>query len=204
MKAQSWAVFLKSLTQNQKIQGHWSSAQRTVIREYVTLGVGSTAGAGETLIGEDCFLMGGCHFGHDCVLGDRNVIANNVAVGGHSVFGQDVWVGGQAALHQYSRVGDHAFIGGGAIIVADVPPFCSVTGNHAKLSGLNLVGLKRRGFERASMNKLRHAYKALFHGSDEFETRLDLVTEQYGDDKNVALLLSFIREGGRRALCHPE
>lgn len=176
---------------------------RTIIREYATLHAGwrSENGRGETTIGADCFLMGGCHIGHDCVIGDKCVIANNVAFGGHSVLGYQVWVGGQAAAHQFTRIGDHAFVGGGAILVADVPPFCSAIGNHAYLSGLNLVGLKRRGFSREAMNTLRKTYKELFLGEGSFEARLSSVEETYGSSEEVATLTGFIRAGGRRAVC---
>lgn len=176
---------------------------RTVLRENVTLHVGSTGGKGETRIGADCLLMANSHFAHDCVLGDRGVIANSVAVAGHCVFGDDVWSGGAAAVHQFTRVGDHAFIGGGSILVADVPPFCMTTGNRAVLDGLNLVGLKRRGFSREDINTLRHLYKDLFLAEGAFAERLARAEDKYASKLAADKLLEFIREGGKRPLCHP-
>ncbi len=113
-------------------------------------------------MGSDGLFMVGSHIAHDCIVGDRIVMANNATLGGHVVMGDNVFMGGLAAAHQYSRIGRHAFIGGLAAVTKDVIPFGSVWGNHAHLEGLNLVGLKRRGFTREAINDLRAAYRLLF------------------------------------------
>ncbi len=179
---------------------------RTILRENVTLHTGSRSGAGrgETRIGADCYLMANSHFGHDCVVGDKCVIANSAAVAGHCHLGDHVWLAGLSAIHQFTRIGDHAFVGGGAILVADLPPYCSVIGNRAHLAGLNLVGLKRRGFSRDTINTLRRAYKALFLAEGSFQDRLASVEAEYTSSPEVMTLTRFIREGGKRPVCQPE
>ncbi|MEO1100903.1 MAG: acyl-ACP--UDP-N-acetylglucosamine O-acyltransferase [Pseudomonadota bacterium] len=179
---------------------------RTVLGDNVTLHTGSRMGSGhgETRIGADCFMMANSHFGHDCVVGDKCVIANSAAVGGHCHLGDQVWVAGLTAVHQFTRIGDHAFVGGGAILVADLPPYCSAIGNRAHLAGLNLIGLKRRGFSRPVINTIRHAYKALFHSEGTFQERLGRVEAEYASSADVMFLTNFIRDGGHRPLCQPE
>lgn len=179
---------------------------RTVLGDNVTLHTGSRTDSndGETRLGADCFMMANTHFGHDCVVGDKCVIANSAAVGGHCQLGDQVWVAGGTAVHQFTRIGDHAFVGGGAILVADLPPYCSAIGNRAHLAGLNLVGLKRRGFSREALNRLRHGYKALFQSDGRFEERLKSVEADFADSPEVMTLTGFIRDGGRRPLCLPE
>ena len=106
--------------------------------------------------------MAATHVGHDCMVGDNVILANTATLGGHVHVGDFVFVGGLAAVHQYSRVGRYSFIGGLAAVTKDVIPYGSVWGNHAHLEGLNLVGLKRRGFTRETINELRSAYRLLF------------------------------------------
>lgn len=177
---------------------------RGVFREHTTVSTGSSRHSGLTQIGADAFLMQGTHIGHDCRLGDHCVLANGVMVGGHVVLGDQVWIGGMAALHQFTHVGDHAFIAGGAIVVGDVVPFGAVVGNRAALSGLNLTGLKRRGFDRARLHTLRRAYKALFEAPGPFSERVDTVRREFPGAQDVADLLAFIEDPARtRELCQP-
>ncbi|MFN6955197.1 MAG: acyl-ACP--UDP-N-acetylglucosamine O-acyltransferase, partial [Acetobacteraceae bacterium] len=119
---------------------------RTQIREHVTIHRGSVGGEGVTRVGADCLLMVGSHVAHDCTLGDRVILANNVLLAGHVTIGDTVFVGGGAAIHQFVRIGRHSVIGGVTGVEGDVIPYGSAMGNRARLVGLNLIGLKRRGF----------------------------------------------------------
>lgn len=177
---------------------------RTVIREHATIHPGSPHFGGLTSVGSDCLLMIGVHIAHDCKIADRCVFANNVTLGGHVTIGEQVWMGGLAAVHQNCRIGQHAFIGGGAILVDNVIPYGSVIGNHAHLAGLNIVGLKRRGFSRQTIHDLRAAYRMLFADEGTFAERIDDTRAAYGDCKEVAEILAFIDSNTGRSLCLPE
>jgi UDP-N-acetylglucosamine acyltransferase len=132
---------------------------RTVIREHVTISRATRPGTA-TAVGADCFLMASCHVAHDCRVGDRVVIANSVLLAGHVQIGDHCFLGGGAVLHQFCRVGESAMIGGGARISRDVPPYCRVTERDV-LIGLNVVGLRRRGFSRQAMAEIKGAYQVL-------------------------------------------
>ena len=174
-----------------------------IIREYATLNVGTPAGRGETVVGDKCFLMSGAHVAHDCIVGSNVVFANNATLGGHVVVGDFVFLGGLCAIHQFCRIGDFAFIGGCAAVPTDVIPYASATGNHAHLSGLNIIGMKRRGMSRASMHDLRAAYKALFADEGSFQERLDGVAAGYAQSEEVMRIVNFIKEDTRRPLMAP-
>lgn len=176
----------------------------TVIREHVTIHGGSPAHGGLTKVGENCLFMVGVHIAHDCIVGDKCVFANNVALGGHIVVADQVWMGGLAAVHQFCRIGQHAFVGGGAIVVADVIPYGSVIGNHAHLAGLNIVGMKRRGFSRQSIHDLRAAYRMLFAKEGTFSERVKDAEETYSDCAELMEIINFIRASKNRSLCLPE
>lgn len=175
----------------------------TVLREHVTLHTGSPAHGGLTKIGSDCYLMAHTHAAHDCVIGDKNVIANNTHIGGHVTTGEQVWMGGACAIHQFCRIGDHAFVGGGSILVADVIPFGSVVGNHAHLAGLNVVGLKRRGFSRETIKSIRAGYRMLYAREGTFTERLEDTARTFSDVPEVMQIVDFIRDNKNRALCLP-
>lgn len=176
---------------------------RNIIREHATMHTGTAQGRGVTRVGSDGFYMVGSHVAHDCIVGDNVILTKAATLGGHVDLGDHVIVGGLAAVHQFSRVGRHAMIGGLAAVTKDVIPFGSVWGNHAHLEGLNLVGLKRRGFSRESINALRAAYRLLFADEGTFQERLDDVAESYGDNAEVNEILTFIRSDASRPLCLP-
>ena len=132
---------------------------RTVIREHVTISRATKAGAC-TEIGADCFLMASCHVAHDCRIGDRVVIANAVLLAGHVQIGDRAFLGGGAVVHQFCRIGESVMVGGGARISRDIAPFTLVTERNA-LIGLNVVGLRRRGFKRDVIEEIKRAYRAL-------------------------------------------
>ena len=175
---------------------------RNVIREHVTMHTGTAAGRGVTTVGSDGLYMVGSHVAHDCIVGDHVVLANNATLGGHVQVGDHVFMGGLSAVHQWTRVGRHAFVGGLAPVTKDVIPYALV-GNDAHLEGMNLVGLKRRGFSRDSINDLRAAYRLLFAQEGTFQERVDDVARVFGASQEVMEVVSFIRAEAARPLCLP-
>jgi UDP-N-acetylglucosamine acyltransferase len=173
---------------------------RTQIREHCSIHRGTVTGTGITRIGADCLLMAVVHVAHDCDIGDGVVIANNVVMGGHVTIGERAVIGGAAALHQFVRVGRGAMVGGVSGVEADVIPFGSVIGNRARLAGLNVIGLRRRGADRAAVHALRAAVKELFSGAGVFADRLALVRAEHGDHPLVAEVLAFVDAPSKRGL----
>lgn len=177
--------------------------ERNVIREQVTMHCGTAMGRGVTEVGSDGFYMVGVHIGHDCIVGDHVTMANNATLGGHVVVQDHVIMGGLSAAHQHIRIGRHAFVGGMAGVNHDVIPFGNVWGNHAHLEGLNLVGLKRRGFSREAINTLRAAYRLLFAEEGTFQERLDDTAAAYEASIEVMEIIDFIRADSNRPLTTP-
>ena len=178
--------------------------ERNTIREHVTMHTGTVGGGGVTTVGSDSLYMVGAHVAHDCVIGDRVTFANNATLGGHVVIGDFVFMGGLCAVHQFTRIGRYSFVGGGGVVTKDIIPYGSVWGNHAHLEGLNLVGLKRRGFTREAINALRAAYRLLFADEGTFQERLDDVVEAHAGTPEVMEIVDFIRAEANRPLCLPE
>jgi UDP-N-acetylglucosamine acyltransferase len=178
--------------------------ERNIIREHVTMHTGTVGGGGVTTVGSDSLYMVGAHVAHDCVIGDRVTFANNATLGGHVVIGDFVFMGGLCAVHQFTRIGRYSFVGGGGVVTKDIIPYGSVWGNHAHLEGLNLVGLKRRGFSREAINALRAAYRLLFADEGTFQERLDDVAETHAGTPEVMEIVEFIRSEANRPLCLPE
>jgi UDP-N-acetylglucosamine acyltransferase len=175
-----------------------------VIREHVTMHCGTAIGRGVTTVGSRGYFMVGVHIGHDCIVGDGVTMANNATLGGHVVVSDHVIMGGLSAAHQHTRIGRHAFVGGMAGVNHDVIPFGNVWGNHAHLEGLNLVGLKRRGFEREVINTLRAAYRMLFAEEGTFQERLDDTAQAYAVSPEVMEIIDFIRADADRPLTTPQ
>ena len=173
---------------------------RTQIREHCTIHRASVGGNGVTRIGADCMLMAVAHVAHDCMLGDHVIVANNAVMGGHVSIGAHAVIGGGAAIHQFVRIGRAAMVGGVSGVEADVIPFGSVIGNRARLVGLNVIGLKRRGFDKTQIMLLRTAFAALFRGAGVFAERLAEVRARCGDDPLVAEVLAFIDAPSHRGL----
>ncbi len=177
---------------------------RTLVREHCTIHRGTATGRGLTSVGSDCMLMAVAHVAHDCALGDHVIVANNVVMGGHVSIGDHAVIGGSAAIHQFVRIGRAAMIGGVSGVEGDVIPFGSVIGNRARLSGLNVVGLKRRGFEKAAIMGLRAAFKTLFKDEGVFAARLEETRARFGADPLVAEVLAFIDGDSHRGLIRAE
>jgi UDP-N-acetylglucosamine acyltransferase len=173
------------------------------IREGVTMNPGTEGGGMITSVGDRCFFLANSHVGHDSRLGNNIIFSNNVMCAGHVTIGNFVIVGGGAGLQQFIRIGDHAFIGGGAGVLSDVIPFGTIRDNPAHLVGLNLIGLKRRGFTREQIHELRRAYRSLFAAEGTLTERVEDVAAEFSDDPLVHEILNFIREGGDKALCTP-
>jgi UDP-N-acetylglucosamine acyltransferase len=171
---------------------------RSQLREHVTIHRGSVGGDGTTRVGADCLLMACSHVGHDCQLGDRVILANNVMLGGHVRIGEQSFLGGGAAIHQLVRIGRQAMIGGLAGVTNDVPPFGNVFGLPARLVGLNVVGLRRRGFSRENLHALRAAFRLLFRDPGTFAARLDAASQRFAGDALVEEVIAFLRSADRK------
>ena len=173
---------------------------RTQVREHCTIHRGTITGTGVTVVGSDCLLMAVVHIAHDCEIGNGVVIANNVVMGGHVRIGTGAVIGGSAAIHQFVRIGRGAMVGGVSGVEADVIPFGSVIGNRARLAGLNVIGLRRRGVDRPGLHMLRTAVRQMFGTEGVFAARLDSVRQAFGSDPLVAEVLEFIDAPSKRGL----
>lgn len=169
---------------------------RTVIREYTTLNRG-TAASGTTRVGSGCLLMAYAHVAHDCTLGDHVILANSVAMGGHVEIAERTIVGGLVAIHQFVRIGRHAFIGGGSRVVQDVPPYVTVAGNPCHAYGINTEGLRRRDFDPDVVEALRRAYRDVFRSDRHIGAALEALAEEGGHPGPVEEMLEFIRSSDR-------
>jgi UDP-N-acetylglucosamine acyltransferase len=167
------------------------------IRESVTVNTGTEDDRGITEIGDHCFLMAGSHVAHDCKVGNHVVMANNAVLGGHASVGDNSFLGGQAAVRQFVRIGEGAMIVGLSGIRADIIPWGMAQGPLANLVGLNVVGLRRRGFAKAEIHRLRAAYKDLFLGAGAFRDRLAQVEQAYAGVPVIESVFAFIRAGKR-------
>jgi UDP-N-acetylglucosamine acyltransferase len=171
---------------------------RNRIREYVTMNPGTEGGGGLTKIGDDNLFMMGVHVGHDCILGNRIVMANNASLGGHCIVSDNVVIGALAGIHQFCRIGRGAMIGGLAAVVADVIPFGTVVGKRASLEALNLVGLKRRGADKADIQGLRAAFKEIFYGEGVLRDKAEALRVSTEGNPLIDEVLDFIlTESGR-------
>jgi UDP-N-acetylglucosamine acyltransferase len=173
---------------------------RNTIREYVSLNPGTTGGGMVTRVGDGNLLMMYCHIAHDCILGDRNVIANGATLGGHVVIQDYVIVGGLVGVHQFVKIGTSAILGAGSMVSKDVPPFCNATGDRARLRGLNLEGLRRRGFDTAKVDELKKAYRIIFQSKMKTVDALKKVRAEIPYSAEIDLLVSFV-ESSQRGVC---
>nr|WP_295827714.1 acyl-ACP--UDP-N-acetylglucosamine O-acyltransferase [uncultured Azospirillum sp.] len=176
---------------------------RNQIREHVTMNPGTEGGGMITRVGDDGLFMMGSHVAHDCIVGDHVIMANNATLGGHVTLGDYVIIGGLSAVRQFVRIGSHAMIGGMSGVENDVIPFGLVMGDRARLAGLNLVGLERRGFKKDDIHALRAAYRMLFGPEGTFAERVDEVGRDFGERALISDVLSFIRAKEARSLCQP-
>ncbi len=194
-----------AIPQDKKYQGEDSRltiGDRNTIREFATLNTGTTGGGLVTRIGNDNLFMVYSHVGHDCQIGNNVILANCATLAGHVLLEDYVGVGGLAAIHQFSRVGESAYLGGGAMVSLDVPPYCVAQGDRARLFGLNLIGLKRRGFGEEQLNALKKAYRTLFAEGLTLKEAVDRTRQEQASSPEVVHLTDFIASS-QRGICRP-
>jgi UDP-N-acetylglucosamine acyltransferase len=167
-----------------------------VIREYVTIHL-ATGENEKTRVGSGNLLMAYVHVAHNCVIHDHCILANAVNLAGHVEVGNWAIIGGMTPVHQFVRIGDHAFIGGGSRLAQDVAPFIRVAGNPVQVHGLNSVGLKRRGFDEETLNNLKKAYRLLFRSGHNVTQALDRMAMECDFDQHIEALMAFIRRSDR-------
>jgi UDP-N-acetylglucosamine acyltransferase len=178
--------------------------RNNTIREYVTMNPGTTGGGMVTRVGDNCLFMVGAHVAHDCQIGDHVIMANNATLGGHVVVEDYAILGGLSAVHQYVRIGKHAMIGGMSGVERDVIPYGQVMGDRARLYGLNIIGMQRRGFSREEIQELRNAYQLLFLAGGTFGDRVNEAAQRFGGIGPVDDIIDFIRTDSSRAICQPK
>ncbi|SUC13297.1 UDP-N-acetylglucosamine acyltransferase [Proteus vulgaris] len=189
---------------NQDLKYHGEPTQviigdRNLIRESVTIHRGTTQGGNITKIGNDNLLMINTHVAHDCIIGDRCIIANNGTLGGHVTLGDFVIIGGMSAVHQFCQIGSHVMVGGCSGVAQDVPPFVIAQGNHATPYGLNIEGLKRRGFAKEDLHAIRNAYKVLYRNGKTLEEAREEIGQLVADNNNpyVKLFSDFLENSAK-------
>ena len=193
--------------QDQKYKGEPSRltiGRDNVIREHVTMNPGTEGGGMETNIGNNCLFMIGAHVAHDCQIGDHVILVNNATLAGHVTIQKWYIIGGLAAVHQFVRIGKHAMVGGKTGVAEDVIPYGSVIGNRARLSGLNIIGLKRRDFSRDDIHNLRKAYRLIFAEEGTMAERIQDVAELFPNSEPVRDIIDFITADSSRAICQPK
>ena len=192
-----------SVPQDLKYRGEESRlviGDHNTIREFVSLNPGTTGGGMTTRVGNHNLLMMYCHIAHDCLLGHHNIIANGATFGGHVVVEDYVIVGGLVGIHQFVKVGTSALLGAGSMVSKDVPPYCNATGDRARLKGLNLEGLKRRGFSREQIAAIKKAYRILFQSGMTAKAAVKRTRKEIPGSAEVERLATFV-ENSRRGIC---
>jgi UDP-N-acetylglucosamine acyltransferase len=171
-----------------------------VIREHVTIHVGTPQGGGCTRVGDDNLIMNAAHIAHDCQVGSHVIIASFCGLAGHVSLGDHAVLGAYTGVHQFSRVGESVMAASNAKLSQDAPPFSMVAGDRARLVGLNSIGLKRRGFSSQQVKTLKHAFHVIFHSRLDLQTALAQVRSEMADSPEVARLLQFL-EKSERGFC---
>ena len=164
-----------------------------IIREGVTIHRGTVQDNGETVIGSHCLLMAYVHVGHDCIVGDHVVMANSAGLAGHVLVGDYANFGGFAAVPQYRQIGAYTHIGGMSLVLKDVPAYMTVSGNPASAIGLNLEGMKRRGFDRGRIDAMKRAHKVVYREGRTTKDALATLAEAAADDEAVASFVASIK-----------
>lgn len=170
---------------------------RNKIREFTTLHLGTEDGGGKTIIGNDNLFMAYIHVAHDCILGNHIIMANNATLAGHVEVDDYAILGGMTAVHQFTRVGAHVMASGGSMIAQDLPPYVIAQGDRAKTVGLNLIGLKRRGFSAEKLSAIKKAYKLVFRSGLRQEEALQQIADSVEQFPEVEAFTDFIRNSAR-------
>ncbi len=197
------SVCIGTLPQDIKYKGEQTQAiigENCVIREFVTIHRGTTTKL--TLIGDNCYIMAYSHIAHDCRVGNNVVITNGGTLAGHTVVEDNVTIGGLVAVHQYVRIGELAMLGGGAMVSKDVPPFLMVVGDRAELRGVNVIGLRRKGFSREKIKEIKLAYKKLFRSKLPLSEAVARLEQEKNLSDEVKYMLEFIKTS-KRGICRP-
>lgn len=189
-----------AIPQDLKFHGETSYLRigdRNTIREFVTLHRGTEDGGGETVLGNDNLCMAYSHVAHDCRVGNHVILANCATLAGHVTIEDFAILGGLSAVHQFTRVGCHTMISGGSMVAQDVPPYTIAQGDRAKTVGLNLVGLKRRGFSEGVLRSIKSAYKLLFRSDLRLEEALARIEAELEPSPELQVFTDFIRHSQR-------
>lgn len=170
---------------------------RNNIREFVTIHRGTTGGGGLTQTGDDCLIMAQAHIAHDCIIGNGVIMANAATLAGHVTVADKANIGAYSGVHQFCRVGREAYIGGYSVVVKDALPFALTVGNHAKCYGLNKVGMRRRGYDKAAIDALHHAFRLLLAAKLNTTQALEAIRAEIAAAPEVIELVDFIETSQR-------
>lgn len=192
-----------SVPQDLKYKGEESQliiGSYNVIREFASLNPGTSGGGMLTRIGDRNLMMMYCHIAHDCIIGSHSVIANGATLGGHVIIEDYVIAGGLVGVHQFVRVGTGSILGAGSMVSKDIPPYCNATGDRVRLRGLNLEGLRRRGFSRDQIDALKKAYRIIFQSGLKTKEALQKARTEIPQTREVGHMIRFI-ESSERGVC---
>lgn len=178
--------------------------RNNIIREHVTMHLGTVKDRGVTIVGDNNLFMVGTHVAHDCIVGNHIIMANNATLGGHVVVGDYAIFGGLCAVHQFVRIGHHAMVSGMAGVEYDVIPYGFVVAARASLSGLNIIGLKRNDFSREAIHEIRTAYRLLFAEEGTLSERIKDVADAYSNQPIIMDIIDFMTQESKRDLCLPK
>lgn len=187
-------------SQDLKYKGEPSETRigaRNKIREFVTIHRGTAGGGMITSVGDDCLIMAQAHIAHDCLIGDGVIMANAATLAGHVIIEDRANIGAYSGIHQFCRVGKEAYIGGYSVVVKDALPFALTVGNHAKCYGLNITGMKRRRYPRATIDALHHAFHLLLSAKLNTSQAVERIRQEISDSSEVSYVLRFIEESKR-------
>ena len=194
--------------QDLKYKGEQSSLKignNNIFREYVTVNPGTKGGGLITKIGDNCLFMISCHVAHDCMIGNNVILVNNASLAGHVIIDDFAIIGALSGVHQFCRIGKHSMIGAMSGIDSDVIPYGTVVGNRAFLSGLNIIGLKRRGFNKSIIQDLKKAYGVLFVSNEgTISERIKEVSEDFNNNEPVMEIVEFLTQEKSRSICKPK
>ena len=173
------------------------------VREFVTMHTGTDNARGATIVGNNGNFLAYSHVAHDCIVGNNVTLTNGATLGGHCEIGDNVAIGGLSAVHQFVRIGHNAFLAGGSMLVGDLIPYAIAMGNRAKLRGLNVVGLRRSGMQRAEIQSLRQAYRTIFDRARPVAENVEIARARFADSPAAMKMLDFITARGKRHYAVP-
>ena len=190
---------ISAIPQDLKFEGEETTAEigdNTTIRECVTVNKG-TAAKGETVIGKSCLIMAYCHVAHDCILGNHVILVNNVGLAGEVEIDDYAYLGGMVGVHQFVRIGTHAFIQGGAMVGMDIPPFVTAGRNPTKYAGINTIGLRRRGFPSENIRLVQEAYRIIYSSGLNNSLAIEKINDELKLIPEIKTLIEFVESSKR-------